>query len=43
MWNYGSLSHGKFFCKVNVEHDYKEGEMLQNSAVSESFQKYFYY
>lgn len=42
-WNYRSLSHGKFFCKVEADHDYKEAEMLQNSAVSGSFQKYSYY
>lgn len=32
-----------FFSKVEAEHDYKEAEMLQNSTVSESFQKYSYY
>ena len=42
MWNYEFLRHEKFLYNLEVEKEYKEAEMLQNSLASESSQKYYY-
>ena len=39
---YKFLSHEKMFYNSEVENEYKEAQMLQNSVVPESSQKYSY-